>query len=264
MTEVLDRFGEQLRAAQVTAVDSPEKQSRTRLRHVLRRHRLAAGVVTALAVAAPAAAIVAPWEPSLYRPGLDEPVATSQAPVSDDASDWLAVLRRPQTQQDRDNSAPALRTVGAGDLADGIQTADIRALSDGWALVPATSVRSGDGTTAAGLCLANAAQLACGQNQMIERIGMGGSQASARATEFFGLVPDGVAKVRFTPLNGEPTLVNVTSNFYDLTISGSSTGGKVTPPPGYQGPKITPPPMPVAGTVAWLDSSGSVVGPTQR
>jgi hypothetical protein len=213
MTEFLERFGEQLRSAQLSTAERPLKPPHTGIVRVLRRHRIAVGVVAALAVAAPAAAIIAPWEPSLYRPGLDEPVATNNAPVSVDASDWLAVLRRPQTQQDRDTSASALRAVGAGHLVDGIQTAGIRALSDGWALVPATSVQSGP-NAAPGLCLANAQQLACGQNQMVKRIGMGGSAASASATEFFGLVPDGVAKVRFTPVDGAPATTDVDANFY--------------------------------------------------
>lgn len=266
MTHFLDRYGDQLRAAQPDS--SAPALARVpvggRFRRLRRGQQVALGVVAALAVAAPAAAIVAPWEPSLSRPGLDDPVSTSNEPVSTDASGWLAVLRRPQTDQDRAASTPLLRVVGAGGLADGVQPAEIRSLGSGWALVPATSVKGAAGDAKPGLCLANGKQLACGQNDMIKNIGMGGSSASSTATEFFGLVPDGVAHVRFTPVTGEATTVDVSSNFYVVNVAGSGPSALVSPPPGYTGPKIKAPPMPVGGLIEWLDDAGNIVGPGRR
>lgn len=262
MSDFLDRYGAQLRAAQHEDVSAVGRAVR-RLRGMRRRRALALGAVAALAVAGPAAAIVAPWQPSLSRAGLDEPVATSSAPLDADVSRWLAVLRRPQTAQDRVASAPLLQVVGAGDLADGVQTAGIRALGGGWALVPVTSVKApaGDGP---GLCLANGEQLACGQAEMVNRIGMSGASASRTHTEHFGLVPDGVRRVRFIPAGGDPVSVAVDSNFFLLRVAGSSSAGSVTPPAGYTGPAIAPPPMPVAGRIEWLDQAGAVVGPGRR
>lgn len=267
MTDFLDRYGEQLRAAQPEAPAHAWAKVRAavlRFHGLRRRHKVTLGVLAALAVAAPAAAIVAPWQPSLYRPGVDDPVATSDDPVSADASSWLGVLRRSQTAQDRAASAPALRRVGAGDLADGVQTAGIRSLAKGWALVPVTSVKGASGNAKPGLCLANAKQLACGQNDMIKRVGMGGASASPTQTEFIGLVPDGVAQVRFTPLTADPISVDVSSNFYVLTVPGSGSSGPVKPPPDYNGPKIAPPPMPLGGQIEWLDEAGNVVGPARK
>lgn len=267
MNDFFNRYGDQLRASQrdaATLAPAKVRAGLLRLRGLKRRHHVSLGVVAALAVAGPAAAIVAPWEPSLHRSGLDDPVPTSNAPVSTDASSWLGVLRRPQTEQDRTASAPALQVVGAGDLADGVQTADIRTLGSGWALVPATSVQAGSDNRKPGLCLANANQLACGQNDVIKRTGMGGASASSTETQFFGLVPDGVAKVRFMPSTGDAVSVDVSSNFYVLSVAGSSSSGPVTPPPGYSGPKIAPPPMPLGGQMEWLDDAGNVVGPGRR
>ena len=75
-------------------------------------------------------------------------------------------------------------------------------------------------------------------------------------------MPDGVAKVRFTPVNGQPVETDVTSNFYDLYVDQTSTSPvPVTPPPGYTGPPISAAPGLAKGQLEWLDSSGNVVGP---
>src|SRR3954451_25095560 len=100
MTDFLQRYGDQLRAAQTDTAGSraARRFSRaTKLRRILRRHPVALAGTALLITAVPAAAIVAPWQPSLSRPGIDAPVSTSPKQPGADASSWLGVLRRPQT-----------------------------------------------------------------------------------------------------------------------------------------------------------------------
>jgi hypothetical protein len=260
MTDFLQRYEEQLRAAQV---DAPgERPSRAkRLRSVVRRRPIILTGAFLLVMAVPATALVAPWEPSLSRAGLDAPVATSSAQPAEDAESWLGVLRRPQTEEDRRDSAPFLPSVAAGNRVQGVQVDAIRSLSKRWALVPVASLR-GDGPA---ICIVSSDARACGH---LDKIRNGGPLAITNGpdgSDYAGLVPDGVTKARFTPETGDPIEVGVSSNFYELHVDGTS--GKfvpVTPPPGYEGPPIPPKPAPVSGKLEYLDGSGKVVGPAVR
>lgn len=65
------------------------------------RNRVLLALAVALVLAAPAVAIVAPWDPQLERAGVDKRVGIDSAPVSRAAVDALAPLRRAQTADDR-------------------------------------------------------------------------------------------------------------------------------------------------------------------
>jgi hypothetical protein len=264
MPDFLDRFGEQLRVAQESAAPitsrtppGPKGPSRNARRGLL----LGLGL---LAIAAPAAAIVQPWNPTLGRPGIDPPVARDNAPVSADATGALAVLRRPQSAEDRATAAPLLRTVA--NQVDGAQVDAIRALATDWALVPVKDVATGNGAVEHDqLCITNGDSIACGPAATVRLNGVGLSQATPNRTILSGLVPDGVARVRFTPSRGAPVEVAASSNFYSLTIAEVGSAGMVKAPEGSNGPAMIPgPPLPIGGRIEWLDSKAQVVGPQKK
>jgi hypothetical protein len=219
--------------------------------------------LAALAVAAPALAITQPWNPMLSRPGIDNPVKTDASPVTAAAREALAVLRRPQTPEDRAKTAPLLTAVGAGNQVEGVQTAFIRLLTDGVALVPAKSVRSGPFATSDDqLCLTDGGSVTCGPASSVRTTGITGVEASRTTTSYKGLVPDGVARVRFTANTGTAAEVAVTSNFYSLSVPEVAPPRMIDAPEGFNGPSRIPgPPTPVGGTIEWLDANGRVVGP---
>lgn len=266
MAEFLERFGEQLRVAQVAATTAPA----VRTLPWWRRRGPLAGVL-ALLVAAPALAITQPWSPTLGRPGIDPPVTTDGSPVLAQAREVLAVLRRPQTAEEREQAAPLLRGIVGGQV-QGVQTDAIRALRDGWALVPARRVRNGPSSTAPDqLCVTDGTTIGCGAARTVRTLGVGGVGASSTATTFNGLVPDGVARVRFTAAGGRETggsdppvsrEAAVASNFYVLVVPQVAPPRTIDAPEGWEGPsRIPAPPTPVRGTITWLDAEGRVVGP---
>jgi hypothetical protein len=246
----------------------------TQFRHVAarerRRKRLSWGrrrgvalSLALLAVAAPALAITQPWSPMLSRPGIDDPVRTDPSPVIASAREVLAVLRRPQTAEDRLKTAPLLKAVGAGNQVAGVQTGSIRLLADGVALVPAKTVRTGPSTTSNDqLCFTDGKTITCGPASSLRTTGIGGVAASTARTRYAGLVPDGVVRVRFTPDTGAPAEVAVTSNYYSVSVPKIAPPTMIDAPEGFKGPaRIPGPPMPVGGTIEWLDAGGHVVGP---
>jgi hypothetical protein len=227
------------------------------------------GVVVSLAVlavAAPALAVTQPWSPMLSRPGTDNPVKTDASPVTASAREALAVLRRPQTPEDRAKTAPLLKAVGAGNQVDGVQTASIRLLTDGVALVPAKTVRTGPFATSDDeLCLTNGTSVTCGPASSVRTTGITSVEASRTTTSYTGLVPDGVARVRFTANTGTAAEAAVTSNFYSLSVPEVAPPRMIDAPDapdGSNGPSRIPgPPTPVGGTIEWLDANGRIVGP---
>lgn len=264
MPDFLDRFGDQIRNAQAaTSVQgtqpptaSPERSRR------LRRSAFAAFVV--LGLAAPALAVVQPWNPVLGRPDIDGPVATDSAPVAEAAADAIAVLRRPQTAEDQAVAATKLRAIG--NQIDDVQTAAIRALRNGWILVPANTVKTGpDRASSDQLCITNGGVVACGPAASAGQTGVALVGASATETTLVGLVPDGVVRVRFTRADGSSVEIDVGSNFYDLAVPEVAPAASIKAPAGYDGPSTIPaPPRPIAGTVSWLNSNGRVIGPNPR
>jgi hypothetical protein len=258
MSDFLERYGDQLRVARVRA---------DRRRRVLRRGTIASFVV--VAIAAPAVAVIEPWSARLGRPRIDGRVSVSRAPVPASARDVLAVLRRPQTARDRRLAAPHLRN--ANSRMVGVQVDEIRAVSPHYALVPITGMKTPYGAQGPMLCLLGGGGSGCSPVADVARLGVSAVSAGfEHGTHFFGVVPDGVARVRFTPATGEPAVASVRDNFYEIRVPqlGPPRPG-VKPPPGYTGPvgadsTLPAPPMPAGGQLDWLDAHGNVIGPDTR
>lgn len=269
MSDFLDRFGDQLSTAQERAKPSPQAGDLRSGRSILGRpRRLVLWVLAgSLGVAAPALAIIAPWQPSLERPGLDRPVAVSASPISKSVVEAFGVLRRGQSDADRERTASLVRAVGAGNQVDDVQTDGIRSVADGWALVPAKSMQAAPGRNANTdvLCLTDGQTIGCTPTTSAATNGLGVVSASATQTSIVGLVPDGVSAVRFTPAGGNAVKVTVASNFFSLSVPQTAPASTIKAPPGYtHGSKVPAPPMPVNGTLQWLDDSGVVTGPAQQ
>lgn len=263
----MDRFGDQLLVAhrrETAPVASP------RIAGVLtgRRRRLSlAALAATFVVAVPAVAVIAPWEPSLERPGIDPPVATDRSPLAADATAALGVLRRDQTAADRERTAPLISAIGAGNQVDRVQTAGIRALGTGWALVPAKAMQTSPSARVDEdvLCITNGEAIGCSPSRNVRTTGVQLTLATASATEIAGVVPDGVANVRFTPTGGAAVTAKPSGNFYDLRIDQVAPERMIDAPPGSDGPaRIPGPPAPASGTLQWLDVHGAVVGPEHQ
>ena len=279
MTDFLDRYGEQLARARPG-----------------RRRRIAGA--SRLAIAAPAAAAlvlllarpapeierpaqtpvarstpvptpteppaVGKWTPTLGRPKLGITASIDNTPIAQPVIAALAVLRRPQSERDRKLAGPKLRY--AGDSINGIQITGVRALNAEYALVPVTKFATEPNTAGAGICLMGGGGGACAPVESVPRHGVTLMGAGASDTRYAGIVPDGIARVRFTPPGAAPIEAAVTGNFYELRYHTSARPTRVTPPKGWKGPtgtdgKIQAPPMLVRGALEWLDASGHMVKP---
>jgi len=262
MPDFLDRLGEQLHAAQQTTSDAARDPAGARRRlRVGRRGLLIAGA--ALAVGAPASvAVVSVWSPDLQRDGIDKPVSTDSSPVSVDVTSALAVLRRSQTPADRAGAQPLLKAIGAGNQVDGVQTGAIRMVAPGWALVPAKNVRTGPDTSAADqLCLTNGLSNACATALNVTTNGLTLLSASSTGTNLTGIVPDSVARVRFTPQGGQTVEVGVSSNYFRLSTPQTRTSPPTTRVDGTPAPGV---PLPAAGNVTWLRADGHQTAPATQ
>ncbi len=267
MSDFLDRFGDQLAAAEGRATSSVQDADLRSGRLRRRRRLVLSALAASVAVAAPALAITTPWNPSLERTGIDQPVTATNAAVSASAVDALGVLRRVQSEADRERAAPLVRAIGAGNQVDDVQTDGIRSVATGWALVPAKSMQSGPGLNANTdvLCLTDGQSVGCSPTSSAITNGVGVVSASPTKTSIAGLVPDGVSAVRFMPDGGNPVKVTVASNFFSLSVSQNARGKTIKAPPGYEGgSEIPAPPMPVNGTLQWLDNDGNVIGPAHQ
>jgi hypothetical protein len=227
--------------------------------------RLAIAAAALLTFATPALAVTHPWNPATARPNIDQPVAPSAIPVASAARNVLAVLRRPQTQEDRDKAGPLLRAVGMGNQLDGVQTSDIRVLPERWALVPVTTVRMGSESSASGqLCITDGEVIGCSAATGIADHGTAIATADVDGSTYTGLVPDGVSRVRFLPKEGPSVERDVTSNFYTLSVAATEPTQPVQAPPGYTGGRTIPgPTAPLQGSIEWLDATGKVVRASQ-
>jgi hypothetical protein len=260
--DFLDRFGDQLHAAQVASASAATRGSRgTRL--LGRRSTVIAALVAVIAPSA-ALAITQPWHPDLSRPGVDHKVTTDAAPVSHAALGAFAVLRREQSAADRSDATPLIKAIGMGNQVDRVQLSGIRMVAPGWALVPAKAAQTAPGGVTAQdqLCLTNGEDVGCANAETAKANGVGVLTASKSSTHLTGLVPDGVARVRFAPDSGSPVEVAASGGFYELTVHSSRSLPAIKAPPGSDGPSTIPgPPAPASGKLTWLDTSGSAVGP---
>jgi hypothetical protein len=231
--DVLSRFEAQLRAL-------PAQRER---RRAPRRRTLVVAALAA-AVATPALAATAPWRPLLGDDHRGHPAASADVP-SAAALRSLAVLRRPQGEVDRGPLARrALRFFGTA--TQEIMTAHVRVLRStgpaaGITLVPVKAY-SPPGTSKAGeqLCL-----------YMPDRNGDGGAQScvppgalreqlpAELGPTLYGLVPDGVARVRIEMRGGPPAEAEVRENLYAVEVPKEARGGPVS--------------------LKWLDDGGSAI-----
>lgn len=220
-------------------------------------------VLGALAVAAPALAVVQPWDPELGRDS-DGAVRADRDPVVETAREQLEILRREQTARDRQVATPLLRTLGP--QTNGVKTDAIRALDDEWALIPVAVVELSPGRPIRdALCVTNGDGIACTPATALARSGAQTISASKTGTTVAGLVPDGVARVRFVPVEGGPNEVEVRDNFFTLSVPRTAPPRMVRAPEGFDGPQRIPgPPMPVHGTFHWLSADSEIVGPNKQ
>lgn len=268
----LDRFETQL--AYASAELRREQQAAGPPPHKRRRWRLAVLPVVAVAVTAPALAIVQPWSPQVGSG--DDRVSTSDVPVADSLLDAFGVLRRPQTSKDRRVAAPVLRRLGRP--ISKVQVAGVRAIRPDVAVVPIRGMSDRDPgrpDPGAQVCLVSGAVLGCTPLATAARRGVTFTTASPGRTRYQGLVPDGVKSVRFTAAStGEQTTVDVVANYFTITLFDTEPSqsiprpdpGRTVPRPGQtargpsaDGARIPGPAMPLAGRLAFLGASGDVL-----
>jgi hypothetical protein len=204
----------------------------------------------------PSATPTGTWSPDVGRPHVGLDARIDRSPVSGDAAEVLAVLRRPQTARDRRLAEPRLKH--AGGAADGVQVDAVRALSKDYALVPVTK---SEGRSEQMLCIMGGGGGACGPAARIRERGISSLSGGPNGTHWVGVVPDGVARVRFTPDGGRPKDSVVRENFYEIRVPEHGPEGRTPPPKGWKGPTdkdgmIPGPGGPANGTIEWFDAAG--------
>lgn len=220
-----------------------------------RRRRLALAGIAAFVCATPAVAAVQPWQSAV-----DTPPATAGGDPRAVARDALSVVERPQTDADR-AFAPAL-TKGANAQLQDPDLDSLRAVGDGAAVITAKLSDPVRGVTEQ-VCLIVGDLTGCAAAGSFPATGLQVRSANGDGvTRVVGLVPDGVVKVRFVPIDGPAVTASVANNHYSLKIAKTQP----TPAPTnvrspVAGAPTTPPPTPVGGTAEWLNQSGAVVGP---
>lgn len=268
MTDCLDWYGDQLREAGV-------RRRRRAIRNAAVAVAVPALAAVVVVVAGPGPDVERPalpqptptwtpppagtWTPAVGRPEAGLDASISRAPISRAMAEAVAVLRRPQTDEDRQVAGPLLRWVGAG--TDGVQVDAARALDARQALVPVETFGMDLGP---GLCVVDRGGAACAPAERVPLDGVTSLSSGSGGTRYTGVVPDGVALVRFTPQTGAPIEAPVRVNFYDLRIPTTAEPDRVRPPAGWRGPvgddgRIASPPMPAMGRLDWLDADGKVV-----
>jgi hypothetical protein len=243
VSDLLERFETQLLAA------------RPRRRRPARRSAVVVGLV-ALAVAAPTLAATQPWKPLLGDERRGTPSASGDQPPAGQLA-GMGVLRRPQTAADRGALAQtALRL--SDDNVDGVRTAAVRLLASpatDAVLIPVRRFNLNGSRFIApdapeelkqrmapktdGLCLfapdpsGDGGGYGCSTWEEVEA----GLLPSSIGPVVYGLVPDGVARVRIDLEGGRQLELGVRDNFY----AGRSATAR--------GPLTT----------AWIDEDGAVL-----
>lgn len=238
MSDFISEYGEQLRQAGWRRL---KRRRRLAGLATVRPTRRAAVALLALFVAAPAVAATGVWRP-LLGDGTSPPPTASSAPAAASQRAILSVLRRPQQPADRGaQTRYALKFLGAS-VAD-VRTNEIRLLhveSDGRGIVlipvgryglhppgdPAIPRRQAGSD---GLCLFAADQhqgqpagggFGCYSTQQL----VDGRASAGLGSRVYGLVPDGVEKIKISLADRTQTL-KVDENFF--IYSGSLGAGEV-------------------------------------
>lgn len=237
----------------------------TRRRRPLSR-RAAWVAAGAFLVAGTATAAVGPWSP-LLGSGDDRP-SISTTPVPGDQEAALAVLRRPQTDEDRGPDVQqTLKLIGP--QLHGIRTSSIRRLAEvpgGAAITLVSTSRYGDdadptpypgsGIASDPLCVVypaidavhnpsksvTSAAAGCWKKAEIDA---GRAHAMAPRGDaglyVYGLVPDGVSKVVGVWQDGQTATSDVRDNFFEFAASSSGA--------------------PAPTTFKWFDAEGRDISP---
>jgi hypothetical protein len=244
-------------AAPVTVLPLPEiaPPSRpVRRRGRISRRSIALALLVALVVGS-AVAAVHPWSPLLGNERGGHPTV-SQKPPGKDALRLLGVLRRAQTDADRDaQTAAALRIVGPplhGVKVQWIRNLEANVAGMAVTLVPVDAYGDvGEVNTAADgegfLCMlypssrpAPGISLHCWSPAEIASGRAVAAASSEGVVHVFGLVPDGVVSVSIVLADGRDRTVEVRANFFDAAE-----------PAGFARlPSVT-----------WQDAEGRRVGP---
>jgi hypothetical protein len=222
-----------------------------------------------LGIAVPAVAATHAWEPILGKPSADGQaprVATDTIPA--DQLQMLSVLRRDQT--DQDHSAATLGLLEPlAPTTDGVRLQGIRLLSAGdgdpaVALIPVAQLfkrfpNEGGGLLARdALCLTDASNVVCATSDQVKAGGLTGFEGNY----VYGLVPDGVATVRFDYADGSSVRLPVHDDYYGAkvaalpTIPQSDTSHLTLMLQRDPATDTTPR---TAATMTWLDAQGHEV-----
>ena len=198
-----------------------------------RRSRLMGVAIAVLALSATAVAATAPWRPIFGDPSSPQPVVVSRAAPPAEQLALLGVLRRAQTENDRGSTTQrALRFFGTS--TQGVHTDYIRVLATGDGELPAVLVPARSWNLVGveeneprlrkvfdrarkqdALCIFVFDPVDGGGNgcyttaELLKGFAGGGIGPVA-----YGLVPDGVARVRFEYQTGAET-ATVRDNFYE-------------------------------------------------
>ncbi len=251
MTDFLDRYGEQLVAAERSL-----SRARTVPRGHRRRTRRAAMLaLAAMAIVVPALAATQPWRPILGRPRLHSvPRGISLTGAPRDQLAGFAVLRRPQSVQDRGPIARALLR-SLGPEQGGVRLSSARLLTGANGrhalLISTASAGLPDGPAADKvtneLCLLLVGGGLCaGDSPVLFAHGLLGSGPGV-----FGLVPDGVASVVLRFQDGRSYRTAVRQNFFWVTDT--PTEERKT---GNVAPLRLPEPL---KSIQWLDRAGHAI-----
>jgi hypothetical protein len=219
VSDFLDRFGDQL----VVAGEQLSAKPRRRRRGTRRTGLFATAALLATGTAATLAA-TQPWNPQLGRPEFDGPVSQSSSPVPTGQADLLAVLRRPQTDADRDSKTTRKGLRNLGIETQGVRTASVRLLtaSSGEQAVLVSiekgggPIETGDVPIANELCLIHANDTAC-----TDTGGLKTGKFMVMGHDIWGLVPDGIKAIEIDYPDGTTRRTDVRDNFY--FIAGTPT-----------------------------------------
>ena len=85
------------------------------------------------------------------------------------------------------------------------------------------------------LCVIGGGGAGCGPVSSVRERGVGVAAGGRKGTHLFGIVPDGVARVRFTPDGGTPKDSIVRENFYDIRVREHAPATPLRPPKGWLG-----------------------------
>jgi hypothetical protein len=259
MTDFLKAFEQQLVAseAQLVAGNEQAQQPRPRRGPRMTRRRVGGLAIALALVAGPAAAAVQPWQAVFGRPDSnDTPRQAAGTPVPADETSVLAVLRRPQTEDDRATASADGLLKSVGVEYRGVRQDSVRVVAAGSSPVAIfTAEHIGDPTGAGSelddvVCFTTAVTGTCGDTKTL----MAGKLMQLAGERIEGLAPDGVQAVVFHYADGSSVRAGVTDNFF---VTGAAP---TTVVPGT----ATTPSAEVSRSpdrIQWLDAQGRVVGP---